>query len=172
MNEPKPNPTIRFGGREIPTHSAWSKLEIATQALEVLSRYNRELTPLATDLTRKTEAEVRKRLGEIEILLPKAPKRSDDLVDKARALLLLHAPEDVVEMLEQQHHIECDLDGLIHLAGAEAYLQALTNEAEDCRRNAISYEQIAQLWNDAKRPAPGKPFWDRISVERLLNPTR
>lgn len=169
MSSEQANHRIRFGDKEIPTCDAWAKLEIATQALEVLSRYNTELPNLASDLTRTTEEEVRKRLGGIEILIPPPPKRSEDLVDTVRALLLNHTPEDALDILARDHNADLDLNALVHLAGSEAYLQCLSNEVTTFRQNAISFEQIAELWNDAKRPAPGKPFWDKFSVEQLFD---
>jgi len=103
--------------------------------------------------------------------MPKAPKKTEDLVDAARALLMAHAPEDVIDILQREHNVECDINGLIHLAGPDAYLQSLANEADTLRNNAISYDQIAELWNDARRPVPGKPFWDKYSVRDLLENT-
>lgn len=160
---------ILFGGEEIPAYQAWDKLEVAQEALEVLARFNAERAHLATGITNEKEQEVRKRLGGIEVLLPTPPKKDPDLSDKARALLLSMTPEEAVDMLASEHNVDCDLNGLIHLAGTEAYLQSLANEAELFRQNAILPEQIANLWNEAQRPAPGKPFWDRFDVEKLLS---
>jgi len=159
---------ILFGGEEIPAYQAWSKLEVAHEALEVLARFNEKWARLATQTTEETEREVRKRLGGIEVLLPAPPKKDPDLADKARALLLSMTPEEAIDVLAREHNSECDLNGLIHLAGNEAYLQSLANEAGLFEQNGILPEQIANLWNEARRPAPGKPFWDKFDVENLL----
>jgi hypothetical protein len=163
------NPKIRFGGKEIPTYEAWSKLELAHEALGVLERFNQNREALASEHTRSTEVEVRKRLGSLEILLPPAPKRDHDLEDTARALLQDHSPDDALDILRAKHQADCDMNGLVHLAGSETYLQAMAREAEVFRDNRISDQQIADLWNEARRPAPGKPFWDRIAVRELLD---
>ncbi len=160
---------ILFGGEEIPAYQAWDKLEVAHEALEVLARFNEKWARLATETTERREREVRKRLGGIEILLPPPPKKDPDLSDKARALLLSMTPEEALDVLASEHNTDCDLNGLIHLAGTEAYLQSLANEAALFQQNAILPEQIANLWNEARRPAPGKPFWDRFDVEKLLS---
>jgi hypothetical protein len=160
---------IRFRGEEIPAYEAWSKLGVANEALEVLSQFNARRTALATDLTRSTESEVRARLSRLELLVPAAPEKDKNLQDIARALLAIHTPEEALDTLIREHNLDSDMNGLIHLAGAKAYLQSLTNEAEVLSQNAISCEQIADLWNEAKRPAPGKPFWDKKAVEKLIN---
>jgi hypothetical protein len=162
------DPKIRFGGREIPTYEAWAKLAVARGALDVLTRFNQGRASLATDLTRDTEGEVRRRLGSLEILMPEAPSRELDLEDRVRALLLTHSPDRVLDILKREHKVDCDYNGLIHLAGSETYLKSLAIEAHEFQDNRISDQQIADLWNEAKRPALGKPFWDRIAVRELL----
>ena len=104
----------------------------------------------------------------VEILLPKRPQRDDTIEDLARTLLLRHTPEEVLDTLRRDHNVQCDIHGLIHMAGTEVYLESLTNEAETFLRNKISIDQVASLWNEAKRPAPGKPFWDTPAVRTLL----
>jgi hypothetical protein len=162
------NPKIKFGGVEIPTYEAWSKLEAAQEALDILDRFNQRRAELATTFTRDTAEEVRKRLSHVEIIMPQAPKKSADLEEIVRALLMTHTPEDVIDILQRDHGIEADIHGLIHLAGTEAYLQSLANEVDVFQQNRISFDQIASLWNEAKRPAPGKPFWDKRSVEDVF----
>jgi hypothetical protein len=159
---------ILFGGEEIPAYQAWDKLEVAKEALEVLARFNDKWARLATRQTEEAEEEVRKRLGSIEVLLPAPPRKDPDMSDKARAMLLSMTPEEAIDVLASEHNMDCDINGLIHLAGTDAYLQSLANEAVLFQQNAILPEQIANLWNEAHRPAPGKPFWDRFDVERLL----
>jgi hypothetical protein len=159
---------VWFAGSEIPVFQAWEKLDVANQALEVLERFNEKRAQLATELTLRTAEEVRRRLSEIEILLPEKGQTDDSLEQKVRALLLHNSPEGVIDVLRRDHNVECDLNGLIQLGGTEAYLASLTNEAGMFLQNAISVDQIAELWNEAKRPAPGKPFWDSAAVKILL----
>jgi len=162
---------IRFAGEEIPAYQAWKKLEIAHAALAVLEKFNLKRTSLATDLTREKEEEVKRRLAEIEVQVPSAPKKDKDLTEIARALMSKHAPEDVMDVLRREHGEEIDINGLIHLAGTEAYLTSLANEVQMFSQNAISYDQAADLWNEAKRPAPEKPFWTASSVKALVEET-
>jgi hypothetical protein len=162
------NPKIIFGGKEIPAYEAWSKLEAAQQALNILDGYNQRRAALATDFTRETAEQVRKKLSNIEIEMPQAPKKTADLEDIARTLLMTHSPDDALDILQREHGVDADMQGLIHLAGTEAYLQSLANEVGVFQQNRISFDQIAALWNEAKRPAPGKPFWDTRSVEQLF----
>ncbi len=159
---------IRFAGEEIPAYQAWRKLEAAQAALSVLEQFNRNRTSLSTEFTQKTEEEVRRRLAKIEVLVPTPPKKTPDLTDMARALLLQHTPEEVIDILGSEHNMECDINGLIHLAGTEAYFVSLGNEVQVFSQNAITYEQVADLWNEAKRPSPGRPFWDASSVKALI----
>jgi hypothetical protein len=159
---------ILFAGEMIPTYRAWSKLEVAQEALKVLSDFNENRPQLATAETRQREKEVRKHLGGIEILLPTPPRKDPDMSDKARALLLSMTPEEAIDVLASEHNTDCDINGLIHLAGTEAYLESLANEAALFQQNSILPEQIANLWNEARRPSPGKPFWDKYEVQRLL----
>ncbi len=159
---------IRFAGEEIPAYQAWEKLETANAALELLTRFNANRPRMSSEVTRGNEEEVRRRLAKIEVLLPTAPPKDPDMADKAAALLQMHTPEEVLDVLKSEHNLECDLNGLIHLAGTEAYYQSLKNEGALLSQNKISYEQMADLWNDAKRPAPGKPFWDAIVIKALF----
>ncbi len=159
---------IRFAGEVIPAYEAWGKLETAQAALSVLEQFNRKRTGLATELTQKTEEDVRRRLAKIEVLGPTPPKKAPDLTDKVRALLLQHTPEEVISILDSEHKVDCDIHGLIHLAGTDAYFASLGNEVQVYSQNAITYEQVADLWNEAKRPSPGRPFWDASSVKSLI----
>ena len=91
----------------------------------------------------------------------------------ARALaldLLQHnGLEDVLDTLLDRHGIDLSLPKLIHLVGKEAYIGALKREAAQLLANAISYEQIANLWNDLDRPALGGPSWSPRSVSVLAS---
>lgn len=160
---------ILFGGAELPAYQVWGKLEVAKSALEVLTRFNAERALLSTEATRTTEVDVRKRLSDIELILPTQATKDPDMSDRARALLLVMTPEEAIEVLRTEHNVGFDLNGLVQLAGTETYLESLSNEAEVFKQNAILPEQIASLWNEARRPAPGKPFWDKFAVQSLLD---
>lgn len=161
------DPKILFNGVETPAHEVWAKLELANRALGVMDRYNQGRPELASDYTREVAEEVRKRLGNIEVLMPKPRQKDTGQEDRAKLLLRTHAPEEVIEILKREFALDCDLPGLIMLAGTGPYLTSLANEASLLQNNAISWEQIAELWNEAHRPVPGKPFWDARTVEQL-----
>jgi len=162
----KKNHCILFGGKEIPAFEAWSKLEVVNAALGILERFNRQDSQLATPLTRATEHEVRMHLQRLEV--SPAPEKGLEVVEIVRALLQKHTPEDTITILSSEHDLDCDLNGLAHLAGVDAYLGCLAEEARVLLRNAISHEQIADLWNESGRPAPGSPFWDHSLIEEIL----
>ena len=89
---------------------------------------------------------------------------------KALALELLqsHGLEDVLDILRDEHRIDLTLPQLIHLVGKQAYRGSLGRDAQELMRNAISYEQIASLWNELDRPALGSARWNARSVSMLV----
>ncbi|WP_428605977.1 hypothetical protein [Sedimenticola sp.] len=91
---------------------------------------------------------------------------------KAIAIELLekqgHSLEDVIDLLKSDHDIEVDIAGLAQTIGKTAYVAALRKDAGDLLSNAISFAQIASLWNDLDRPAFGGENWTARSVSILV----
>jgi hypothetical protein len=164
-------PTIRFGDQELPTYEAWKKLEVINVAVRHLKYLNERYPELATKLTVDAVDLVFKRIKAIEIIMPKPPEKSPQLEEVAKNLLNDHSLEDALELLRQDHNAEVDYVALIHLVGFDAYREALKKEIVEFQQNFLSFDQIAELWTESKRPVPGGGLmWNAKSVQRLLDP--
>jgi len=140
---------------------------------ERLDELNRRFPDLATDTSRmgvehwlrhKTKAGIHN-LAELD---PKPKRSSGELKELALRLLKIHDLEEVLDILLNEYQIDITLSQFIHLVGNHAYLVALRKDADGLLQNAISYEQIADLWNDMDRPALGGPSWNARSVSMLV----
>jgi len=160
-------PLIRIGEHWVPAHEAWQKLETATAVTEIIDRFNQRFPELSTPVTREIVPLVRQRLKTITLHMPRR-QTVPELEDIATELLHRHPPEEVIEILREQHDQDIDLAGLVALAGEEPYLDALRHEAREYTTNKILPEQTADIWNDMHRPAPGGGLWNRRKVEMLL----
>jgi hypothetical protein len=87
----------------------------------------------------------------------------------ALSLLKNNGLEDVLEILLNGHRIDLSLDDLILLVGTSVYVEALKTDARKLVVNAISYQQIASLWNDLDRPALSGSKWNAKSVSSMLS---
>jgi len=92
-----------------------------------------------------------------------------DIKAVALGLLKRNGLEDVLDILLEKHSIDLSLPKLIHLIGKEAYIASLKREAGQLLQNAISYEQIANLWNDLDRPALGSASWNSRTISVLAS---
>ncbi|MCB1752225.1 MAG: hypothetical protein KDI74_10940 [Gammaproteobacteria bacterium] len=90
-----------------------------------------------------------------------------DIAAVAVGLLQQHSLEDVLELLLENHGVELSLPELIQLIGKQEYLGALKRDVSELLKNAVSFEQIATLWNDIDRPAFGGPVWTSRSISML-----
>lgn len=95
------------------------------------------------------------------------PSEPIDMREVAVKLVAEHSVEDALELLFEQHRIELTLPELVHLIGRKVYVTTLKRDLQELLKNAISYEQIANLWNDLERPAPGNGAWSSRSVSLL-----
>ncbi len=91
---------------------------------------------------------------------------------KAIAIELLekqgHSLEDVIDILMSDHDVQINIGGLARTIGRTAYIAALRKDVADLLNNAISFNQIASLWNDLDRPAFGGESWTARSVSILV----
>ena len=91
---------------------------------------------------------------------------------KAIAIELLekqgHSLEDVLDTLKADHGVEINIAGLAQVIGRTVYISALRKDAADLLNNAISFSQIASLWNDLDRPAFGGENWTARNVSILV----
>ena len=160
-------PTIRVGNDWIPARDAWKKMETATVVVEAIDRFNENFPHLSSPDTRDVVPLVRQRLKNIQLKLPKRVE-GPDFPGEAAKLLESLSPEDVIDVLADKHGLELDLMQLVQMVGESAYIGALGREAVEFQLNRISTDQTAQLWNDARRPAPGGGLWTTQKVEGLL----
>lgn len=162
-------PKILFNGMLIPAHEAWKKMETATVATEILERFNKKFPNLATEETYAVVPIVRKRLKEIELRLPKLPPKAPEIKGRAIALLTKTSPEDTLDTLRTEFGSEIDVQQLLAMTGKEPYLRSIAQEANELTTNKVSHEQMAELWNELKRPSPGGGFWTAAKVRRLID---
>ena len=162
-------PKVRYGDGWIPAHEAWQKTEVLHTAIDQIERYNRNRPELATALTKKSVPAMRKRLQEIEVHMPPRPRKTPELAGIAARLLARSPAEEVLKTLAAEHDCETDMSGLLYLVGEERYTQALQREAAELTASYISHEQIAELWNDTQRPAPGGGRWNPEKIAALID---
>jgi len=161
-------PVIRFGGEWIPAHDLWEKMATTNAIANVIERFNKEFPHLSSSHSRDVVPLVRQRLKDIDLRMPdEAPQT--DLGKVTSELLETLSPEGVIMVLRDQFNAEIDINGLIQLAGEEAYVSALQREGKEHSLNLVSPEQTAELWNDATRPPPGGGLWTAKKVEDLIN---
>lgn len=91
----------------------------------------------------------------------------DNLSKMAVELMHEHQIEDAMEILAERFSMELDYKKFIGLIGKERYRGALRHEARDLRSNAISFQQMADLWNSMGKPALGGERWTAHSVSLL-----
>ncbi len=86
----------------------------------------------------------------------------------AISLLGANGLEECLDLMLAEHRIDLTLPELIRLVGKKGYIDALRGDARMLLANAISYEQIASLWNDLERPAFSGPKWEARTVAQLV----
>ena len=167
-DEPIDEPVIRFGGKWVPAHDLWCKMEMAHAVADAIERFNQHFPRLASAGTREVVPLVRQRLKDIELRIPERPK-PPDLAGIASNLLERLSPEAVIAVLHENHATTLDMVGLIELAGEAPYLRALRREGLDSSMNQVAPDQTAQAWNSVGRPAPGGGLWTQRKVSALLD---
>ena len=95
------------------------------------------------------------------------PQAGIDVRSVAVNLLRQNSLEDVLDLLAEQHSVALSLQELVQIIGKKEYLVVLRREFNELLKNAISFEQIATLWNDLERPAFGGPNWNSRSISML-----
>lgn len=161
---------IKIAGMDIPIHLAWKKITVLREASDVLDRLNEKYPKLSSDFTQDILPIVKHRLDSAIGEYTPPPELSTDFIEYLKQKIKTHAPEDCIDLLFREKNIEINLNDLVNAIGSPLYLAALKREAESDEyiQNKIAPEQIAQIWNDMKRPAPGKDHWVTKDVEKLL----
>ena len=85
----------------------------------------------------------------------------------AIVLIGKHQVEDVMALLNEEFDVDLDYAGLIDLVGEERYRVSLQSEAIEMKRNKVSFEQMADLWNGMGKPALGDERWTKQAVSAL-----
>ncbi|MES9904744.1 MAG: hypothetical protein ABW168_18965 [Sedimenticola sp.] len=77
--------------------------------------------------------------------------------------------EDTLDILFSKYKAAITPEELVHMIGLNLYLSELRRDAGALVTNAVSYNQIATLWNDLGRPAlGGHPKWSGRNVSILI----
>ena len=90
------------------------------------------------------------------------------LAQTAIDLLQEYQMDDVMEMLAEKFSIEMDYHQFIGLVGKTRYRHALRNESKELQKNSISFEQMADLWNNMGKPAMGGDRWTAQIISMLV----
>ncbi len=161
-------------------------LAALTEGADLLDRLNKQFPNLASDFTIEAVVEFRRRPLELEQHHSKpdririkttlndpepeedTPVDKDRLATAARELLAIHGFEETLDILAREHGAMLTMVQLTDLAGKDSYIAALRREAHEFQANAISVEQIAQLWKDFGRPPLGDAAWTARGVSQLM----
>ena len=147
--------------------------EAVDACADQLDRLNNQFPNLAGKSTRESVSHWRNRKIQVRLHQTNGDKgakdnRIDDAKKLAMKLLENNGLEDTLDILLAKHQMDLTFPKLIHLIGKGEYIAALRKDAGMLLDNAISYGQIAQLWNDLDRPAMGGPKWNERSVSILV----
>lgn len=169
MSENSTNTVVRIAGIDIPIHLAWNKIEVLNTGADLLDMLNEKYPHLATEFTHGITSIVRERISETLGDIKPPPKKEVHLIEFLLEKLAAGIdPLDIIDMAQQEKNVEMTLEDLVYLVGEDAYMDAMKKQAIEFHMNKILPEQIADLWNQADMPAPGKQHWVRKDVERLL----
>jgi hypothetical protein len=113
--------------------------------------------------------QLKERRGRIEFVKPFQKTRDRALwAKKANELIEDHPMEEVMEILEEEFSIKMDYPRLIGLIGKVRYRHALRNESRVLQHHAISFQQMADLWNSLGKPPMGGERWTAHSISLLV----
>jgi hypothetical protein len=136
-----------------------------------LEQLNHRFPGLASEVSRAGVALWRQAKIQCQTAAAKPQASGQEASHRTLALRLLeqHSLEETAEILLIEHGAEYSLPRLVQLVGQPAYVAALRAEARQLSENAISYQQIAGLWNDLRRPPLGADRWSEQSVTMLAS---
>jgi hypothetical protein len=148
-------------------------LESVDACADRLEALNTRFSNLASDSTRESVEAWRRVKERVEFDQTTEKKEEGSGLDVSSIAVELlekqgHSLEDVIDILMSDHGIEVTIECLAQMIGKQAYIAALRKDAGDLLGNAISYSQIASLWNDLDRPAFGGESWTARSVSILV----
>lgn len=160
---------VRIAGIDVPIHLAWQKIEALNTGAEVLEQLNQKYPHLASDFTCEITSIVRDRIkdciGDAKIPAKADIKLVEFLVEKLEADI---DPLDIVDITKREKDVDITLEDLVYIVGEKTYMEAMLRQAKMFHENKILPEQIAELWNQASLPAPGKQHWTKKDLEKML----
>jgi len=160
---------MKIAGRWVPTHKMWKMLETVNTATDLVDRFNQDMPEIASSDTRDTVAAVRERLRSLQMNMPNGEEEKPPIGDAAIELLKCQSPEEAIATLEQEYGSKPDLKDLITLVGPEAYIDSLRAEVDEYLQNMITPDQIAELWNEARRPSPHGGLWSENMIKKTFD---
>lgn len=163
-------PMMKIAGRWVPTHKVWKMLETVNTATDLVDRFNQDMPEISSSHTQETVAVVRERIRSLQMSMPQEEDEEKlPLGDAAIELLKSQSPEEAVATLEQEYGTKPNLKDLITLVGPEAYTDSLRGEVAEYVQNMITPDQIAELWNESRRPAPNGGLWSENLVRKTFD---
>jgi hypothetical protein len=147
-------------------------LTVANDAVDHLRYLTQHFPSLVTSEVKEAIArweKFKQCRGSLEFAEPKQKEVVDQAVLAKTAIKLLedHQMEDVMDVMAEQFSIDMDYPKLIGLIGKTRYRQALRHESRELQNNAISFDQMASLWNSLGKPALGGDRWTAHSISLL-----
>ena len=95
------------------------------------------------------------------------PVNDRDITALVGGLIGHYSFEEVLDLLLNDHQIELTPAQLANAVGKKQYLNMLKRDVEEMMTHAISYEQIAVLWNDLGRPTISGGEWNSRGISML-----
>jgi len=127
---------------------------------EAVAQWNRTKVSLGLNLASSDDSESQEE--DSENPLYEARKLAIELLQN-------NGLEEVLDILQTEHALTLNMPKLAHLIGNTAYRGALKKDGVQMLQNAITYEQIANLWNDLERPAFEAQNWNSRNVSVLMS---
>ena len=75
----------------------------------------------------------------------------------------------MADEFQRDKGIDISLEDLVYLVGEKTYMETMKRQATEFYENKILPEQVADLWNQAGMPAPGKAHWTKSDIEKILD---
>ncbi|MBF0255561.1 MAG: hypothetical protein HQL47_03690 [Gammaproteobacteria bacterium] len=160
---------VRFGSNQILMPEAKRKLALADEAQDKLVQLTERYPDLATDYVQnmlKNAGPRKSAAGKAEAGVKK--QAQPGLAELVAGLIGQMSVDEIIETLSRNHGIEVNSDDLMLAVGEDVYADMLRREAAEYRQNALSDEQIADLWNQSGINNLLGGRWDTWAVNQLL----
>ncbi|MEN8176988.1 MAG: hypothetical protein ABFS39_00020 [Pseudomonadota bacterium] len=149
-------------------------IEVADEAIDILKKltgnYPHLVSPHVKAAIDNWEKHVYSRIDAEQAAADLERAEEEALSRLAAELIETHQMEDVLELLSEKFSITVDYQRLIGLIGKDSYVHALRREVSVLEANAISLEQMAQLWNGMGKPVLGGGRWTASKISLITKP--